>query len=220
MHIECFDNSNIQGTDAVSACVVFRDAKPCKRDYRHFNVRTVQGANDFATMQEVITRRYTRLVEEGKPLPQLLVIDGGNGQISAVMETLDRLGLRGRMAVIGIAERLEEIYFPGDSYPLSLDKRSETLKVIQQLRDEAHRFGITHHRDKRSKHMLESEIEQIPGIGAQSRDKLLQHFHTLSRIKAASEDELAAVVGRSRAAAIRRYLHEKGDTPAPPDVAS
>ncbi len=220
VHIECFDNSNIQGTDAVSSCVVFRDAKPCKRDYRHFNVKTVQDANDFATMQEVIARRYTRLVEEGKPLPQLVVIDGGKGQLSAVMETLDRLGLRGRMAVIGIAKRLEEIYFPGDSYPLSLDKRSETLKIIQQLRDEAHRFGITHHRDKRSKHMLVSEIEQIPGIGSQSRDKLLQHFHTLSRIKAASEDELSAVVGRSRAAAIRRYLSGKDDASASPGVVS
>lgn len=205
-HIECFDNSNIQGTNAVSSCVVFKNGKPSKQDYRHFNVKTVEGANDFATMQEVVKRRYTRLVEEHLPLPQLIVIDGGKGQLGAVVETLDQLGLRGTIAVIGIAKKLEEIYFPGDSYPLCLDKRSESLKVIQQLRDEAHRFGITHHRDKRSKQMLVSELEQIPHIGVQTREKLMQAYKSVARIKKASLDDLAEVVGKSKAADIIRFF--------------
>lgn len=198
-HIECFDNSNIQGTNPVASCVVFRNCKPSKRDYRHFNIKTVVGPDDFASMKEVLTRRYTRLLDEGEPLPQLVIVDGGKGQLSAAVEAFDAMGIRGRVALVGIAKRLEEIYFPGDSVPLYIDKNSETLRVVQQLRDEAHRFGITHHRDRRSRGQLVSELDGIKGIGEATRTALLKHFKSVARIKAASLDSLAAVIGPARA---------------------
>ena len=195
VHIECFDNSNIQGTNPVSACVVFKNAKPSKKDYRHFNVKTVEGPNDFASMEEAVFRRYRRLLDEGQPLPQLIVIDGGKGQLSSALKALEQLQLRGKIAIISIAERLEEIYFPEDSIPLYLDKRSETLRIIQQLRDEAHRFGITFHRQKRSKSAIVSELDGVEGIGAKTKETLLQHFKSVKRIREASEDELVKAVG-------------------------
>ncbi len=198
-HIECFDNSNIQGTNPVASCVVFKDGKPAKRDYRHFNIKTVEGPDDFASMKEVLTRRYTRLVQEGEPLPQLIVVDGGKGQLSAAVEALDEMGLRGTIAVVGIAKRLEEIYFPGDSVPLYIDKNSETLRVVQHLRDEAHRFGITHHRNRRSKGQIVGALDGIKGIGPKTAEALLQHFKSVKRIREASEADIAAVVGASKA---------------------
>jgi len=198
-HIECFDNSNIQGTNPVASCVVFRDARPAKRDYRHFNIKTVVGPDDFASMHEVITRRYTRLMEEGAELPQLIVVDGGKGQLSAAVEALESIGLRGTIAVVGIAKRLEEIYFPGDSVPLYIDKNSESLRVVQHLRDEAHRFGITHHRNRRSKSAIDSELDGIKGIGDKTKTILLQHFKSVKRLAAAPEDEVVALVGKARA---------------------
>lgn len=197
-HIECFDNSNIQGTNPVASCVVFRDGKPSKRDYRHFNIKTVEGPDDFASMKEVLTRRYTRLVEEGQELPQLIVVDGGKGQLSAAVEALDDMGLRGTIAVVGIAKRLEEIYFPGDSVPLYIDKNSETLRVVQHLRDEAHRFGITHHRNRRSKGQLVGELDGIKGIGPKTAELLLQHFKSVKRIKEASREDIAALIGPAK----------------------
>ncbi|WP_428224113.1 excinuclease ABC subunit UvrC [Flavobacterium sp.] len=204
-HIECFDNSNIQGTNPVSACVVFKDGKPSKKDYRHFNVKTVEGPNDFASMEEVVYRRYKRLLDEKEPLPQLIVIDGGKGQLSSALKSLGDLGLRGKIAIIGIAKRLEEIYYPGDSVPLYLDKKSETLKIIQHLRNEAHRFGITFHRDKRSKNAIQSELELIPGIGEKTREMLLKHFKSVKRIKEASEKEISDVIGLSKAKKIHEF---------------
>ncbi len=198
-HIECFDNSNIQGTNPVASCVVFIDGKPSKRDYRHFIIKTVVGANDFASMEEVLTRRYSRLLQEGKPLPQLVVVDGGKGQLSSAVEAFDRLGIRGKVAVVGIAKRLEEIYFPGDSVPLYIDKGSESLKVVQHLRDEAHRFGITHHRLRRSKGQTASVLDNIKGIGEKTRTALLKHFKSVKRLREASEVEVAAVVGQAKA---------------------
>ena len=198
-HIECFDNSNIQGTNPVASCVVFRDGKPSKKDYRHFNIRTVEGPDDFASMKEVLTRRYTRLVQEGQELPQLIVVDGGKGQLSSAVEALDEMGLRGVIAVVGIAKRLEEIYFPGDSVPLYIDKNSETLRVVQHLRDEAHRFGITHHRNRRSKSALVSELDGIKGIGPKSAEALLTHFKSVKRIREAAEEDIAAVIGMAKA---------------------
>ncbi len=198
-HIECFDNSNIQGTNPVASCVVFRDARPCKRDYRHFKIKTVVGADDFATMKEVLTRRYTRLVEEGRELPQLVVVDGGKGQLSSAVEALDAMGLRGRIAVVGIAKRLEEIYFPGDSFPLYIDKSSESLRVIQHMRDEAHRFGITFHRDLRSKGQTVSELDGIRGIGPATRDALLKHFRSVAAIRRATVGDVAGVIGPAKA---------------------
>ena len=206
-HIECFDNSNTQGTNPVSACVVFRNAKPSKRDYRHFIIKTVEGPNDFASMKEVLTRRYSRLLQEGKGLPQLIVVDGGKGQLSAAVEVLDQLGLRGKIAIIGIAERLEEIFFPGDSVPLYIDKNSESLRVIQHLRDEAHRFGITHHRKRRSKSQTVSALDSIKGVGEKTRIALLQHFKSLKRIREASLTDLAAIIGPSKAQIIYTALH-------------
>lgn len=206
-HIECFDNSNIQGTNPVSACVVFRNAKPSKRDYRHFIVKTVEGPNDYASMREVLTRRYARLIEEGQDLPQLIVVDGGKGQLSVAVETLDALGLRGKIAIIGIAERLEEIYFPGDSVPLYIDKNSESLRVIQHLRDEAHRFGITHHRNRRSKGQVVSELDSIKGVGEKTRIALLRHFKSVKRIREASIEEISTVTGPSLAAKIHSALN-------------
>ena len=206
-HIECFDNSNIQGTNPVSACVVFRNGKPSKRDYRHFLIKTVEGPNDFASMKEVLTRRYLRLLQEGQELPQLIVVDGGKGQLSAAVEVLDELGLRGKIAIIGIAERLEEIYFPGDSVPLYIDKNSETLKVIQHMRDEAHRFGITHHRNRRSKSQVVSQLDSIKGVGEKTRTALLRHFKSVKRIREASIDEIATITGPLLAATIHQSLN-------------
>ncbi len=205
-HIECFDNSNIQGTNPVASCVVFRDGKPAKKDYRHFNIKTVVGPDDFASMKEVLTRRYTRLMEEGQGLPQLIVVDGGKGQLSSAVEALDELGLRGTIAVVGIAKRLEEIYFPGDSVPLYIDKNSETLRVVQHLRDEAHRFGITHHRNRRSKSALVGELDTIKGVGSVTAQALLQHFKSVKRIREATETEVASVVGRAKAKIIKEAL--------------
>ncbi|GGA69863.1 UvrABC system protein C [Flavobacterium palustre] len=204
-HIECFDNSNIQGTNPVSACVVFKDGKPSKKDYRHFNIKTVEGPNDFASMEEVVYRRYKRLLDEEQPLPQLIIIDGGKGQLSSALKSIDDLGLRGKISIIGIAKRLEELFYPGDSVPLYLDKKSETLKVIQQLRNEAHRFGITHHRDKRSKSALNSSIESIPGIGEKTMLMLIQHFKSVKRLKLATEKEISDVVGVSKAKKITDF---------------
>jgi len=198
-HIECFDNSNLQGTNPVSSCVVFRDARPFKKDYRHFNVKTVEGPDDFASMEEVVYRRYKRLLDEEKSLPQLIVIDGGKGQLGAALNSLEKLGLRGKIAIIGIAKRLEEIYFPGDSVPLYLDKNSETLKIIQQLRDEAHRFGITFHRNKRSSEFIESELESISGIGEKTRTALLLRFKSVENLKNQTFREVADEIGDSKA---------------------
>ena len=204
-HIECFDNSNIQGTNPVAACVVFKDGKPSKKDYRHFNIKTVEGPNDFASMEEVVYRRYKRLLDENQSLPQLIIIDGGKGQLSSALKSIDDLGLRGKIAIIGIAKRLEELFYPGDSVPLYLDKKSETLKIIQQLRNEAHRFGITHHRDKRSKSALNSTIELIPGIGEKTMLTLLKHFKSVKRLKLATEKEISEVVGVSKAKKISDF---------------
>ncbi|HOZ73753.1 MAG TPA: excinuclease ABC subunit UvrC [Flavobacterium sp.] len=204
-HIECFDNSNIQGTNPVAACVVFKDGKPSKKDYRHFNIKTVVGPDDFASMEEVVYRRYKRMLDENEPLPQLIIIDGGKGQLSSALKSIDALELRGKIAIIGIAKRLEELYYPGDSVPLYLDKKSETLKVIQYLRNEAHRFGITFHRDKRSKSALHSSIESIPGIGEKTMQTLIKHFKSVKRLKLATETEISAVVGASKAKKITDF---------------
>jgi excinuclease ABC subunit C len=198
-HIECFDNSNIQGTNPVSACVVFKDAKPSKKDYRIFHVKTVEGPNDFATMEEVVYRRYKRLLEEQQSLPQLIVIDGGKGQLSSAVESLKKLDLYGKVAVIGIAKRLEELYYPNDELPLFLDKKSETLKVIQQLRDEAHRFGITHHRNRRSKNAINTKLAEIPGIGEHTAQLLLSTFKSVAKVKAADVNALSELIGPSKA---------------------
>jgi excinuclease ABC subunit C len=208
-HIECFDNSNFQGTHPVAACVVFKNGKPSKKEYRHFNIKTVVGPDDFASMEEVVYRRYKRLLEEKQPLPQLIVIDGGKGQLSSSLKSLDALGLRGKIAIIGIAKRLEEIYYPGDSIPLYLDKKSESLKIIQHLRNEAHRFGITFHRNKRSKTALNSELEIIEGIGEKTIVELLKQFKSVKRISEASLEEVSAVVGNSRAKKIYDNFHKK-----------
>ena len=206
-HIECFDNSNIQGTNPVAACVVFKDGKPSKKDYRHFNIKTVEGPDDFASMTEVVYRRYKRLLDENEPLPNLIIIDGGKGQLSSALKSLDELGLRGKIAIIGIAKRLEELFYPGDSIALYLDKKSETLKIIQQLRNEAHRFGITHHRDKRSKAALNSSIESIPGIGEKTMLTLIQHFKSVKRLKLAKEKEISDVIGMSKAKKIVEFYN-------------
>ena len=207
VHIECFDNSNIQGTNPVAACVVFKNGKPSKKEYRHFNINTVEGPDDFASMEEVVYRRYKRLLAEDEPLPQLIVIDGGKGQLSSALKSLDILGLRNKIAIIGIAKRLEEIYYPSDPIPLYLDKKSETLKIIQQLRNEAHRFGINHHRNKRSKQAIETELELIPGIGQQTIVTLLQYFRSVKRISQTSKVDLAEVIGESRATKVYNHYH-------------
>lgn len=208
-HIECFDNSNISGAHPVAACVVFRNAKPSKKEYRHFNIKTVEGPDDYASMREVLTRRYSRLLSEGADLPQLVVLDGGKGQLSAGIEVLDSLGLRHQIAMIGIAKSLNEIYFPGDSLPLYIDKNSETLKVVQRLRDEAHRFGITHHRNKRSKCQVASALDSITGVGEKTKQLLLRHFKSVKRIKEASEEQLALVVGTAKAKLVFNALNIK-----------
>ena len=206
-HIECFDNSNIQGTHPVAACVVFKDGKPSKKDYRHYNIKTVDGPDDFASMEEVVYRRYRRLLEEEQPLPQLIIVDGGKGQLSSALKSLDILGLRGKIAIIGIAKRLEEIYYPGDPIPLYLDKKSETLKITQYLRNEAHRFGITFHRNKRSKTAIQSELEQIPDVGKQTITALLRKFKSAKRVKEASFSDLKEVIGNTRATNVYEYFH-------------
>ncbi len=205
-HIECFDNSNHQGTDAVAACVVFKNAKPAKRDYRHFNIKTVVGPDDFASMEEVVYRRYKRLKEAGEPLPQLIIVDGGKGQLSSGVKSLKRLDLYGQIAIVGIAKRLEEIYFPGDSLPLYIDKKSESLKVIQHLRNEAHRFGITHHRKKKTKRMTNNQLTLIEGIGDVTAKELLTKFKSVKRIKEATEQDIAEVVGADKAKKIKAYF--------------
>lgn len=207
--IECFDNSNIQGEYPVASCVVFIDGKPAKREYRHFNIKTVEGPNDYASMEEVIYRRYKRLSEENKPLPQLVVIDGGKGQLKSALKALDSIGLRGVIAIISIAKRLEEIYFPGDTTPLYIDKNSETLKIIQQLRDEAHRFGITFHRNKRSKGMIDSKLDGIKGLGKKSKDALYQEFTTIENMKGANLKQLANIIGNYRAKLVYEYLSKE-----------
>jgi excinuclease ABC subunit C len=199
VHIECFDNSNLQGTNPVSSCVVFKDTRPSKKDYRHFNVKTVVGPDDFASMEEVVYRRYKRLLEEEKSLPQLIVIDGGKGQLSAALGALDKLNLRGKISIIGIAKKLEEIYFPGDSVPLYLDKNSETLKIIQKLRDEAHRFGITFHRNKRSGEFIKSELESISGIGEKTITAILKRFKSVENLKNQGYQQVADEIGDSKA---------------------
>ncbi|WP_289060582.1 excinuclease ABC subunit UvrC [uncultured Zobellia sp.] len=206
-HIECFDNSNIQGSNPVAACVVFRNGKPSKKEYRHFNIKTVEGPDDFASMEEVVYRRYKRLLAEAEPLPQLIVIDGGKGQLSSALKSLDLLGLRGKIAIVGIAKRLEEIYFPEDPIPLYLDKKSESLKIVQQLRNEAHRFGITFHRNKRSKAAINSKLESIEGIGEKTAQELLKKFKSVKRIKEASMENLTETVGLSRAKKIYEAFH-------------
>lgn len=205
-HIECFDNSNFQGKYPVSAIVVFKDAKPSKKDYRHFNVKTVEGPNDFATMKEAVYRRYKRLLEENQPLPQLIIIDGGKGQLSSALSSLKKLGIYKKVTVIGIAKRLEELYYPNDSLPLYLDKKSETLKIIQQLRDEAHRFGITFHRKKRDQGTLKTELEEIPGIGKTTAHKLLKRFKSVKKIKEATSAQLAEILNKKQLLALTTYF--------------
>jgi excinuclease ABC subunit C len=208
-HIECFDNSNIQGTNPVAACVVFKDGKASKKDYRKFNIKTVEGADDFASMEEVVFRRYKRLLNENEPLPQLIIVDGGKGQLSSGLKALEALGLRGTIAIVGIAKRLEEIYYPDDSIPLYLDKKSETLKIIQQLRNEAHRFGITFHRNKRSNAALGTELETIAGIGEKTIIDLLKHFRSVSKVKEADKKNLAEVVGQAKATILYNHYHSE-----------
>ena len=212
VHIECFDNSNIQGTNPVAACVVFKNARPSKKDYRHFNIKTVEGPNDFASMEEVVFRRYRRLIDENEPLPQLIIVDGGKGQLSSAKHSLDQLGLNGKIAIIGIAKRLEEIYFPGDSLPIYLDKRSESLKLIQQMRDEAHRFGITHHRNKRSQAMVSTELKNIKGLGLKTVEMLLLEFKSVERIKTANAEKLEKAIGKRKADIVLKYF--KNVTPS------
>lgn len=208
IHMECFDNSNFQGSFPVSACVVFRNGRPSKKDYRHFNVKTVDGPDDFATMKEVVFRRYKRLLNEKKSLPNLVIVDGGKGQLSAAVSALDELNLRGKIPIVGIAKRLEEIFFPGDRYPIYLDKRSESLKVIQFMRNESHRFGIEHHRNKRSKAAIHSEIEDIEGVGPKTIQELFQNFKTLEQIKKAETSELEKLVGKHKTGLIRKYFQK------------
>ena len=212
-HIECFDNSNFQGKFPVSAIVVFKDAKPSKKDYRHFNVKTVEGPDDFATMEEAVFRRYRRMLDEEHTLPQLIIIDGGKGQLSSAIKSLKKLGIEKEVTIIGIAKRLEEIYYPGDQYPMYLDKKSETLKIIQQLRDEAHRFGITFHRKKRNKATLATELENVPSIGRTTAEKLLRHFKSVKKIKEATEAELLEVLNKSQLKALQTYF-AKENSPA------
>ena len=205
-HIECFDNSNIQGTNPVASCVVFKNGKPSKKDYRHFIIKTVEGPDDFASMKEVLHRRYSRMIAEGEELPQLVVVDGGKGQLSAAVEAFDEMGIRGKVALVGIAKRLEEIYYPGDQYPLYIDKKSRSLQIIQALRDEAHRFGITHHRQRRSKGQIVSELDNIKGIGETTAKNLMLKFKSLKKIKEASFEQLAEAVGPAKARLIQSHF--------------
>lgn len=209
VHIECFDNSNIQGSFPVSACVVFKNTKPSKKEYRIFHIKTVDGPDDFASMEEVISRRYSRMLEEKQPLPQLIIIDGGKGQVSSALKSLEKLSLSGRIAVIGIAKRLEEIYYPGDSLPLYLNKKSETLKVIQQMRDEAHRFGLKHHRGRRVRETVLSELTQIKGISDKTAEKLLREFKSVARIKETSQEKISEVIGKAKAKSLVSFFAQE-----------
>jgi excinuclease ABC subunit C len=211
VHIECFDNSNIQGAYPVASMVCFRDAKPDKSEYRHFNIKSVEGPNDFASMEEIIYRRYKRLQEENTPLPQLIIVDGGKGQLSAAMKSLNKLGLQGKLTVIGIAKKLEEIYYPNDSIPLYLDKRSETLRIIQQMRDEAHRFGITHHRKKRDKGTIKAQLMGIEGIGDAINQILLRKFKSVKNIQIASLGELQETIGKAKGLMVHKHFHQDQD---------
>ena len=206
VHIECFDNSNIMGTNPVAACVVFKNARPSKNDYRHFNIKTVTGPDDFSSMEEIVFRRYRRMIEENQKLPQLVIIDGGKGQLSSAMKSIDKLGIREKVTVIGIAKKLEEIYFPGDSVPIYLDKNSISLKIIQQLRNEAHRFGITFHRNKRSADMIKSDLDRINGIGPKTKEILLKHFESVDKISEASTEELENLVGPAKTTILSEYF--------------
>jgi excinuclease ABC subunit C len=206
VHIECFDNSNIMGSNPVAACVVFRQGKPSKKDYRHFNIKTVTGPDDFSSMEEVVFRRYRRMIDESQSTPQLVIIDGGKGQLSSAMKSIEKLGLKDKITVIGIAKKLEEIYFPGDSVPIYLDKNSYSLKLIQQIRDEAHRFGINFHRDKRSSGMTKSELDEIKGIGPKTKEILLKNFDSPEKIEIATRDELEKLVGKSKASILARFF--------------
>lgn len=207
-HIECFDNSNIQGSNPVASCVVFKNAKPSKSDYRKFNIKSVEGPNDFASMKEVVFRRYRRMLDEETPLPELIVIDGGKGQLNAAVESLQELGILSKVTVIGIAKRLEEIFMPGDPYPLYINKKSESLILIQQIRNEAHRFAITFHRNQRSKNFIKTELTEIPGIGGKTSEKLLKHFHSVRQIKKATLAELEQVIGKRPAVRVKQYFGE------------
>ncbi|GAB4328718.1 MAG: excinuclease ABC subunit UvrC [Bacteroidales bacterium] len=213
-HIECFDNSNFQGDYPVAAMVCFKNGKPDKKSYRHFNIRTVKGPNDFASMEEVIYRRYKRLLDEKADLPQLIVVDGGKGQLSSAVKSLERLGLRGKITILGIAKRLEELYFPDDPHPLYLDKKSETLRVIQQLRDEAHRFGITHHRKRLEKGTVKTVLTNIPGIGYRIAQKLLWHFKSVKKISQATKEEIAGVIGPSKAEVVYEWFRNEAEKKA------
>ena len=208
-HIECFDNSNIQGAYPVAAMSLFRNGKPSKKEYRHFNIKTVEGPDDFASMEEVIFRRYKRMLDEAQPLPDLIVIDGGKGQLSSALNSLEKLGLNGKIPIIGIAKKLEEIYYPGDSAPLYIDKKSETLRVIQHLRDEVHRFGITHHRNRRSKGVVKTELSEIKGIGDATSQALLIHFKSVKKIKEASLKDLEEIIGKSKAKIVMEYFKKE-----------
>jgi excinuclease ABC subunit C len=209
VHIECFDNSNIHGDYPVAAMVCFKNAKPDKNEYRHFNIKTVEGPNDFASMEEIIFRRYRRLLDENSSLPQLIIVDGGKGQLSAALKSLEKLGLHGKITIIGIAKKLEEIYYPNDPLPMYLDKKSETLKIIQQMRDEAHRFGITHHRRKREKGSIKAVLMEIEGIGYATNQSLLRKFKSVKNIQLASFDELQGVIGKAKAKIVYEYFQEK-----------
>jgi excinuclease ABC subunit C len=207
IHIECFDNSNIHGSNPVAACVVFKNGKPNKKEYRHYNIKTVNGPDDFKSMEEVVFRRYKRLIEEDASLPELIVIDGGKGQLSSAVKSLSLLGLNGKISILGIAKRLEEIYYPNDSIPLYLDKKSETLKILQQLRDEAHRFAITFHRKKRSNLSLSSELDEIIGVGPATREQLFTHFKSIKRIKQVSQKEMIEFLGPKKGRKIYKALN-------------
>ena len=213
-HIECFDNSNIQGAYPVAAMTVFKDTRPSKKDYRHFNIKTVEGPDDFASMEEVIYRRYKRMLEENQEVPQLIVVDGGKGQLSAALNSLEKLGLRGKIGIIGIAKRLEEIYYPGDSLPMYLDKKSETLRIIQQIRDEAHRFGITHHRKRREKGTIKTELTAIKGISNVTAQTLLTKFKSVKMIRTCSLDILTAAIGKAKAKIVYDYFHKAEEASA------
>ena len=210
-HIECFDNSNLQGTNPVASCVVFRDGKPSRKEYRHFNIKEVVGIDDFASMREIVRRRYSRLLEEGAELPDLIIVDGGKGQLSSAYGVLCELGIEDRVPIVGLAKRIEEIFFPGDSMPYYLSRTGEPLKVVCHIRDEAHRFGITFHRQKRSKTFIDSELDHISGIGDKSRTALMRHFRTVSAIRAATQLELAGIVGQSKARRLREYFDADAD---------
>jgi len=208
-HIECFDNSNTMGENPVAACVVFRNGKPSKKEYRHFNVKTVSGPDDYSSMEEIVYRRYSRMIAEKSSLPQLIIIDGGKGQLSSALKSLEKLDLRNKTAIIGIAKRLEEIYFPGDSVPIYLDKNSVSLKIIQQLRNEAHRFGISFHRDKRSSQFLKSDLDQIKGIGPKTKEALLKNFSSVEEISKAPENELKKLVGPGKTSILKNYYKNR-----------